>query len=145
MIVPATFDHLSRVVVPEASRRELAEVYGMTPEAALRHNFTISVDRWAMTSTDEVLAVFGVYPLSLLNRTGEFWIVSSEAVERHRFSFARQCRSFLPTLMTNWSELRGLLEHNRCDVLRWAQWLGVKTTPRDERMSYMVLEATWPQ
>jgi hypothetical protein len=93
-----------------------------------------------MFAGEAVLAMFGIAPVNLLTRTGEFWIAGSIHICRHKLSFSRQCRRFLPTMMQPWAEVVGLLEHDRADVVRWAQWLGVTLTPRDARTSFMSLK-----
>lgn len=140
MILAAHLDHVAFLQMPPEGITELAEVYGMTPGEAMRRNLAASVEAWTMLAGDEVLAMFGVAPVSLLERTGEFWIAGSVNICRHKLSFARQCRRFLPQMMRNYSEVLGILETHRTDVVRWAQWLGVEITPRDDRTSFMSLK-----
>jgi len=139
MIIPAHESHIARLVVPEAGAAELSQVYGMTLEEAMRRNLASSAEAWTMFSGEDVLCMFGVAPLSVMERRGEFWIVGSVNICRHRIAFGRQCRRFLPQLLANWDRLDGLLEHGRPEVVKWAQWLGTKITPVDARLSAMQL------
>jgi hypothetical protein len=142
MILPAHANHVQFLQLTPEGIAELAAVYDMTPAEALRRNLAASSEAWTMFADDEVLAMFGVAPLSILERKGEFWIAGSVNICRHKLSFARQCRRFLPQLLKNWSEVVGILEHQRADVVRWAQWMGVQITPRDMRTSFMSLKAS---
>ena len=127
--------------ITDEGRRELAEVYGMTPLETMESNFALPGKKWTMFSGDDALAMFGATPLTVLGNVGEFWIVSTVFVCRHRIAFSRLCRRFLPTLLAEHTELRGCLEHGRADVVKWAKWCGVKITPATERMSLMTLRA----
>lgn len=142
MIVPAHADHVQFLQLTPEGIVELADVYAMTPAEALRRNLAGSSEAWTMLAGDEVLAMFGVAPLSLLEGKGEFWIAGSVNICRHKLSFSRQCRRFLPQLLSHWSEVVGILEHHRADIVRWAQWMGVEITPRDARTSFMLLKAS---
>ncbi len=141
MIIPAHVAHLPLITagVSDIGRRELAEVYGMTPEESVRRNLAASSESWTMFAGADALAMFGVAPISLISRQGEFWIVSTTHICNHRLAFARMCRQFLPRLLRDWDEVLGVLEHNRADVVRWAEWLGVQITPRNDRLSEMRL------
>lgn len=141
MIVPAHITHLSLLAphVTAEGRRELEEVYGMTPREALRRNMAASSEAWTMFAGADVLCMFGVAPLSVMDRSGEFWIVSTEYICRHRLAFARMCKRFLPQVLRNWEEVRGALEHQREDVVHWARWLGAEITPLNDRLSEMRL------
>ena len=126
--------------IPAAGVRELAEVYGMTPAQAVANNFAQSVGhRWTMWAADVPLAMFGVMPLGVLGGIGEFYITGTTHICAHRFAFARMCKRFLPELLAHWTELRGALEHDRADVVKWADWLGVKRQRISDRISLMVL------
>lgn len=142
MIRPVTHEDISRVAphLTDAGRKELAEVYGMSAEECLRRNLAASTEAWAMVKGETVLCLFGVAPLSVLEGLGEFWIVSTSHICGHRFAFARACRKFRPLLLERWSELRGVVEHSREDVVTWARWLGAEILPRDTRMSFFVLK-----
>lgn len=141
MIIPATTAHLSLVepYVSAEGVRELAEVYGVTPHETLRWNLIASIEAWTMFAGDDVLCMFGVGPLSILERHGEIWMVGTTHICRHRVAFARSCRLFLPRLLQNWSMLTGVLEHQRQDIVRWAHWLGIEMVPIDSRLSSMQL------
>ncbi len=141
MILPAQVQHLQFLQLPPAGIAELASVYHMTPAEALRRNLAASSEAWTMLAGSDVLALFGVAPLSVLDRSGEFWIAGSVNICRHKLSFARQCRRFLPQLLSRWAQLSAVLEH-RDDVLRWARWMGVTLSPRDARTSFMHLRGT---
>lgn len=142
MILPAHVAHVQFLHLTPDGIAELASVYAMTPAEALRRNLAASSEAWTMFADNEVLAMFGVAPVSILERKGEFWIAGSVNICRHKLSFARQCRRFLPQLLAHWSEVVGVLEHHRADVVRWAQWMGVEITPRDARTSFMSLRAS---
>lgn len=142
MIVPTQSTHLPLIAaaVSQAGTQELAEVYGMTVHESLRRNVAASLESWTMFSQGDALCLFGIAPVSVMHKQGEFWIVSTTHIARHRFAFARLCKTFLPLLLSSWEEVSCVLEHQRSDVLRWALWLGAKVTPIDQRLSLMRLE-----
>lgn len=141
MIITAHESHVGLITraLPPAGITELAEVYRMTPEEAMRRNLASSTEAWTMFCGTEALAMFGVAPLSIMERRGEFWIAGTTHICQHRIAFGRMCRKFLPTLLANWDRLDGVLEHGRPEVVKWAQWLGTKITPLDTRLSTMQL------
>ena len=146
MIIPTQPEHVA-LVAPFVSAdgvRELAEIYGMSVEEGLRRNLKSST-AWTMFCGPQVLAIFGIAPVSVMEGTGEFWIVSTTHICAHRIAFARQCRRFLPKMLEGWSEVACVLEHGRKDVLDWAQWLGAKVTPINDRLSRMVLCPLQPE
>jgi hypothetical protein len=137
MIIPATQEHVAMIaaeITPEGVT-ELAEVYGMTPAAAAQHNFDISPRKWTMFAEGEILAMFGVYPLEA-DGVGEFWIIGTQSICRHKVAFARSCRRFMPTVKDGWRELLCVLEHGRADVLKWALWCGARVKRIDDRLSF---------
>jgi hypothetical protein len=146
-IIPARPAHVPLVesCVTAEGARELSEVYGLTPHESLRRNLAASSEAWTMFAGEDALCMFGVAPLSILESHGEFWIVGTTHICRHRLAFARSCRLFLPRLLQNWSMLSGTLEHQRQDVVRWARWLGVEITPIDARLSGMRLCRKLPE
>lgn len=137
MIIPARSAHFPLIELTPEGARELTEVYGMSLEETLRRNLAGSTRAWTMFCGTQVLCMFGIAPLSVLEGKGEFWVVGTVNICRHRLSFARQCKRFMPQLMADYREVWGVLEHGREDVVRWARWLGVEITPRDERLSDM--------
>lgn len=139
MIIPATKEHVVLLEVTPEGARELAEIYQMTLAETMRRNLSGSTEAWSMFAGDELLCMFGIAPVSMLDAAGEFWIAGSVNICRHRLSFARQCRRFLPTLMANWTEVQAVFEHGRADILRWAKWMGVDVHPVNERLSRLYL------
>lgn len=139
MIIPAHIAHFPLVELTPEGKRELAEVYGMSLQETLRRNLAGSSQAWSMFAGNDLLCMFGVAPVSMLDATGEFWIAGTVNICRHRLSFARQCRRFLPSLMANWTEVQAVFEHGRADILRWALWMGVEVQPVNERLSRMYL------
>lgn len=141
MIVRAEFAHLEAIAcaVSKQDADELRRVYGMSVAESLRRNMAASLETWTMFAGEEALAIFGVAPVSVMERRGEFWIVATSRICRHRLAFARQCKAFLPRLLSAWDEMACVLEHERADVVRWASWLGARITPINSTLSVMQL------
>lgn len=140
-IIPTTADHIHAVAaaVTEEGAEELRTLFHMEPEEALRLSLAGSNQAWTMFAGNATIAIFGVAPISVLERRGQFWIVGTVHICKHRFAFARTCRLFLSTLFRRYDCLENELDHRNTEVVRWAKWLGVDLIPLTEHTSYMQL------
>ena len=143
MIVAATQEHADLVAdaLTEVGARELAEVYGMSPREAARHNLAISVSSWTLFVCGKPLLMFGVHCLSEAEKVGELWTLGTRHICAHRVAFARACARFLPEVRAGWRELRAAVETSNADVMKWTQWCGAKTSPMNERLTLVTLES----
>lgn len=126
--VPAESHH-ARLLAGEVRERDAAELalrfQGAPQEIALRciHE---SSDAWACFYEADLLALYGVSPLTLLGGSAQVWLICTRAIERHPRAFARASVMALYALQRNWRTLTNFVDTSDAAVLRWLDWLGAE-------------------
>ena len=123
---PATAAHaeaLAPNLRPECLRDVLALGY---PDAldGLLAGFASEVSFAAMLD-GEVLAMFGA------SASGEVWVLTSNAVQRHPRAFLRCCRPALELLWEHCGHLTNYVDARFGACIRWLSWLGCELGPAE--------------
>ncbi|MCI0560024.1 MAG: hypothetical protein MN733_16160 [Nitrososphaera sp.] len=130
-IVPVTADHvaeLARTIRPE-DRTEVLASSGHSPIQALESSLAGSVEAWTGMADGEVLCLFGVNPISILNGVFSPWMLSSESLPRHFRAFLRVSRVVVATWRQNYPILVNYTDSRYSVAIRWLSWLGFTIHP----------------
>ena len=130
-IEPARAEHIALLapVTREPDRQEVWASSRSTPEQALVRGLSVSSQAWTVFFDDEVAAMWGVAPVSLLSDTGAPWLLSSPAVDRHPLAFLRHSRALVDDLHEGYAVLRNYVDARYTVCIRWLRGLGFTIGP----------------
>jgi len=108
----------------EADAAEVLASGGYTPKDAVLTSFGLSHETFAAVVDGEVLAVWGVAPLNILDGAAVVWMLTAKALEKWALFFLRKCRAEVRRLLQHWRVLLNAVDARYTKALRWAKWLG---------------------
>lgn len=119
-------DHIKTMapIVREADRQEVWASSQKEPEEALVESFNLATNAWTMKHGDDIVCIFGITPISLLDDQMIVWLLSSVHVEKYSMPFLRACRSFLKVLMAKYNSMENFVDARYKESVRWLKWLG---------------------
>lgn len=121
--------HHCRAVIEQLRERDVAELralYGPDTNLLGLAEFALAASSFAEACfyEAELLAIYGLVPMTVLGHTSQVWLMVTRAVDRHPRAFLRASR----LVLANLHRLSGALT-NHVDVAdeavaRWLDWLG---------------------
>lgn len=108
---------------------EIEAASGLPPLQALRRSFVCSTRSWAGRADGDLVALFGVCPLSWLAGIGAPWLLASAAVERHQMAFLRRSQHYLIEIFSMYPTLRNWVDVRNATSIGWLRWLGFTIRP----------------
>jgi hypothetical protein len=121
------------VVIKSASESNLAEIIkhsiyaGKQNEAKLmRTYFRRSIFVWAGFSDDEPVCIWGLIAPTILNDRAYLWLLVTELVEKHQFSFVRHSQIEVKRMLAIYPRIVGHVVASEERSKRWLKWLGVR-------------------
>lgn len=127
---PATWDDVD-YVIRNMREEDQAECVagGYTPSKALSLSHEESIVSYTLLTPDgDPAAILGVSKGSLGPKFGLIWMLGTDDIRKHKFTFLRNCKPFLETLYDdlgfecfyNYTYAENTLHH------AWLKWLGFK-------------------
>ena len=125
-IVKALPEHaaLLDAVAREEDRRECAAYAGETVGEALARSLKSATVAWSAFDGREIVACWGVSPISVLRSIGGVWLLTGTGVERHRKAFLRGSRLFLDEMLKIYDLLVAMVDASYDRAVRWARSIG---------------------
>lgn len=125
-VVPAKVRDIARIVVDvrDADRAELLAGWSYTPQRALEYGLRYSSHVWTGFIDYEPVCMFGVVPRSLVGGRGVPWLIGTNRMLRHQFTFLRRCRPYLRQMQEHYSNLENFVDERNTAAIRWLGWLG---------------------
>lgn len=77
----------------------------------------------------ELVSLFGVGQLSVLNDTGVPWLLGTNAVQRYGRVVAVESRRYVRLWQTRYPIMRNYVDARNSVALRWLRWLGFGILP----------------
>jgi hypothetical protein len=126
--IPATDRMLDLVAedIREEDADEVRRASGQTPLDAMRLAVRSSAWSAVLTIGDDVLCAYGLQKFSVISGRGYPWVLSTNAVDRHRREYARLsilARDYFLSLCPGGLEVMIDCEYRK--AIRWAEWLGL--------------------
>lgn len=110
----------------EADRQELSALTSLGPLEALSLALKCSSIAYAVEdASGEVVALFGVAPGETPDM-GSVWLLGSDALATHRFTFLRHSREWLKVLFSSYRLLGNIVDARNTLHVQWLRWLGFK-------------------
>lgn len=110
-----------------ADREEILALYGDCRKA-IRHCFMVSCIRRVAFVDGEIAAMWGVTG-TLLSQTANVWLVTTPAIERIPFSFAKEARRELAEFMETREAVRGHVFAGYERAVRFMKMMGFSVGP----------------
>lgn len=125
-IVPATDVHVVQLLpqVREADRTEFSAFSGMTAAQVLDIGLRCSTVAYAGLVNNNVVAIFGVSPRSLLTGSAVPWLVASHELPHYQKTFLRRCRPVVREFLGRYPFLENYVDARNTVAIRWLRWLG---------------------
>jgi hypothetical protein len=125
-MAPASFDH-AQALARRMRQEDAAEVLasgGYTPLEAVLDAMAMSSESWAAYAGEELLGIWGVVPGAFLEGGAIPWLLTTEAVPRHRRAFLATSRRVADYLVERYGALTQQVDARYDGALRWAARIG---------------------
>jgi hypothetical protein len=127
-----TIEHLDArycaILAPLIRDSDRAEVYAshgiLDMEQCLLDSIAISHESWCWVIDGEPVAAFGVAPGSYLTRQGIPWLLATDALERHTYSFVKNSKIIVDYWLTKWDVLSNYVDARNEHSIKWLKSLG---------------------
>lgn len=86
----------------------------------------MSGEVWTAWIGDDLVAVWGLIPPSLLSNQAYLWMHSTDAVKEHTFLFVRTSQRMIERMLTHYETIVGHCLAGADDSIRWVRWLGAE-------------------
>lgn len=124
-IVPTRMTHVG----PVATRMRIIDriecaAFGHTPKTALRNGLLGSAMAWTALIDDRPEAIFGVCTTSLLEGTGQPWMLMTDEALRHSVALLRFGRIYTEAIQRHYALLHNWVHADNGPSIRWLTRLG---------------------
>lgn len=98
-------------------------------EFTLRHTLGVSLAAWTAEQDGELVAVFGVAPVSLLNGIGCPWMLGTDRMDRLPRAVMEHTRAYIPRMLVLFPHLTNFIDARNQRSIRLLRWLGFEILP----------------
>lgn len=124
----ANLDHVRAMSckIRQADIDEFAAGYSKTPELAMIQGIGVSTHSWAGVCDGRVIAVAGLFPLSIMGDTARPWMVGSRDLEKPWVTrqFLQTSKHALRFMISLYPHLENYVDARNTVAIRWLKWLG---------------------
>jgi len=126
-LVDATVEHAIYVAenLRDMDRFELLAC-GVVPEEALVLSWEKSMTAWTWLVDGVPAAIGGVASASLMDTTGNIWLLTTPLVEQYPIAFTKVSRIALARVKEMYPTVENFVSAEYESCLRWLEWLGFK-------------------
>lgn len=110
--------------IREEDRNEVWASDHFTPEQALENSFKVSSEKMAFLVEGEILGMFGIVPLTLMDDRACIWMITTNAIEKYAIKFLRASRYFIKILLERYSILSNFVDVRHKKSVKWLRWSG---------------------
>lgn len=96
----------------------------MAPSACTLY-WKTSMESWAGCVNGAAACVWGLIAPSMMSDSAYLWLVTSNLVDHHRFTFVRQSQMIIDRLLEDFPLIKGHAMAGDERAKRWLKWLGV--------------------
>ena len=101
------------------------EAYGQSSVLeGVRESVSGSTHAWTARADGELLACFGVAPLSFLTGVGSPWLLGTDVLNRHPRELMSKARKYLPFMLGIFPHLINFVHVDNARSIRWLSRLG---------------------
>jgi hypothetical protein len=124
-----------RVEIKRATNIDIRDVIRRSPVAGipnaendLKRYLKVSIEAWTGLIDGEVVCVWGLISPTVLSNKGYLWLLTTDLVDKHPFTFVRHSQIIIRDLMKNLEYIEGHVMTNSDRSIRWLKWLGFRMT-----------------
>ena len=85
---------------------------------------SMSMEMWTGWADNELVAVWGLIPPSLISNQAYLWMHATDAVKDHTFLFVRHSQRMVERMLLHYETIVGHCVISAKDSIRWVKWLG---------------------
>lgn len=125
-IIQATKKHIE-LLAPNLRQEDMAEIWASsksTPLEALTRAFNLPGECWALMNGDEVICMFGVARLYILDSKGSPWMLASDEISKHYLYFLRESKKYVKIIKSRYENLENYVDARNKISIKWLRWLG---------------------
>lgn len=115
-------------------KEDAAEVWSLTrstPKEALVYSYKYSERSYSAFFKDEIVAMFGIVPGSLVSDKATIWALTSNVVPKVAFSFAKYSRQYINEFLKEYPVLENWVDARYTKSLNWLKWCGAEIEPAE--------------
>jgi len=133
-ITEATIDDVRELapMVREPDRQEIWAHVMREPEPAMLSALELSDMAWAARMNDDLICIFGVTPVSIINNVGTPWMISGIYLPKYSFAFLGHCKRYVAKMLKKYPLLINHVDARYGESRLWLRWLGFKMDKRPE-------------
>lgn len=125
-IRPANIEDADNINVREVDVREIWRTSLSDPNRAVKRSIMASREAWTALWDGEIMAIFGVCDLSVLNRVGTPWLIGSDLLLEHKKEFLKYTIEYMEKVKYGYSKLVNYIDDENEVTKHWLKWLGFK-------------------
>jgi hypothetical protein len=114
---------------------------GISPEIAVKRSVEASANAFAQYADDELLCMWGFRFEDREGKEARMWLLSTDAVEKHKVFFARASKRMLDVLLQEAQVIRVLVHTRHTLAIGWLRWLGFQHQ-EDYNEHFMIMRRT---
>lgn len=112
-------------------RREVESAGGPDVLKTLRRSVEHSTHCIVATHDDQLLAIFGVAPMSLVAGRAAPWLLGTDRLEKHKRALITSARAYIGTMLREYPVLTNWVDARNVASVRLLKWLGFKIGPAE--------------
>ena len=95
---------------------------------------------WTGWIDGEVACIWGVETQTIMGDAATLWLISTDLVEKHRFTFVRKSQIFIQELISQrFALIHGYVDPKFDRSRRWLKWLGFTLVPQQNGSIYFYM------
>lgn len=103
---------------------------------------------WAGAVDDQLVAMWGLIPPTLLSDTAYLWLFTTDHLRDHVFIFIRHSQRAVKAMLAEYPTIVGHTKINNTRAIQWLRWLGAEfgdPINNDVRPFTIRASQSWPQ
>lgn len=109
-------------------------------DKTLRQQLAKSTVSYVGRITGKIACVWGLIPPTLLSDNAFLWMISTDTVDEHQFSFVRHSQIVIKELLEIYPTIYGMTTIDEERTLRWLKWLGATFSPGPDKEIYFSIK-----
>lgn len=111
-------------ILRQADRDELAALDNQHPLISISNSIKASDMAWTALIDGQVMAIFGVAPVSILDSSGYIWLLGSHLVDKNSHTFLKNCPEYIKKMASRYQNMHNYVDARNEKSINWLTWLG---------------------
>lgn len=114
----------------QCDRQEAEAMAGASQvDFVMRYTVGASLAAWTAEQGGELVAMFGVVPISIVNGIGCPWLLGTDRMDRLPRAVMENTRAYIPTMLALFPHLINFIDARNQRSIRLLRWLGFQILP----------------